>query len=143
LNLPPNKRPKQKPVTKTEASGEIVLASYPTLSKKPQSSSVLYDESSISKSYILSAQGKQYLDNEEYDKATQRLEEAIKLHPKNAVAYNYQGDIFYKLKRFDEAIYNYDEALKINPKYQDVLENKGLALYSLGRYQEAVSSFSI
>jgi hypothetical protein len=33
LNLPPRKRPKQKPITKVEASGDIILASYPNLSK--------------------------------------------------------------------------------------------------------------
>jgi hypothetical protein len=33
LNLPANKRPKQKPITKVEASGDIILASYPNLSK--------------------------------------------------------------------------------------------------------------
>ncbi len=33
LNLPPNKRPKQKPITKVEASGDIILASYPNLVK--------------------------------------------------------------------------------------------------------------
>ena len=33
LNLPARKRPKQKPITKVEASGDIILASYPNLSK--------------------------------------------------------------------------------------------------------------
>jgi hypothetical protein len=33
LNLPPRKRPKQKPITKVEASGDIILASYPDLAK--------------------------------------------------------------------------------------------------------------
>jgi hypothetical protein len=33
LNLPPKKRPKQKPITKVEASGDIILASYPNLVK--------------------------------------------------------------------------------------------------------------
>lgn len=31
MNLPPGKRPKQKPVTKAETSGDIILASYPDL----------------------------------------------------------------------------------------------------------------
>ena len=33
LNLPARKRPKQKPITKVEASGDIILASYPNLVK--------------------------------------------------------------------------------------------------------------
>jgi hypothetical protein len=39
LNLPAKKRPKQKPITKVEASGDIILASYPNLSRLPSSSS--------------------------------------------------------------------------------------------------------
>ena len=31
MNLPPGKRPKQKPITKAETSGDIILASYPKL----------------------------------------------------------------------------------------------------------------
>ena len=31
VNLPPDRRPKQKPIRKTEASGEIILATYPDL----------------------------------------------------------------------------------------------------------------
>jgi hypothetical protein len=31
MSLPPSKRPKQKPIRKVEASGDIVLASYPQL----------------------------------------------------------------------------------------------------------------
>jgi hypothetical protein len=42
LNLPARKRPKQKPITKVEASGDIILASYPNLSKsKPVSSPII------------------------------------------------------------------------------------------------------
>ena len=42
LNLPAVKRPKQKPITKVEASGDIILASYPNLSRsKPVSSPIL------------------------------------------------------------------------------------------------------
>jgi hypothetical protein len=42
LNLPARKRPKQKPITKVEASGDIILASYPNLSKsKPLSSPII------------------------------------------------------------------------------------------------------
>jgi Caspase domain/Bacterial Ig domain len=37
LNLPPKKRPKQKPVTKVEASGDIILAEYPELAKRDSS----------------------------------------------------------------------------------------------------------
>jgi hypothetical protein len=37
MNLPPKKRPKQKPITKVEASGDIILASYPNLVRRDSS----------------------------------------------------------------------------------------------------------
>lgn len=37
INLPINKRPKQKPITKVEASGDIILATYPKLYKNKKS----------------------------------------------------------------------------------------------------------
>src|SRR3989442_15815429 len=48
VNLPPDRRPKQKPIRKTEASGEIVLAYYPELGKKEKiedPSEFIYDAS--------------------------------------------------------------------------------------------------
>lgn len=36
LNLPAKKRPKQKPITKVEASGDIILASYPDLARSKE-----------------------------------------------------------------------------------------------------------
>jgi hypothetical protein len=41
LNLPAKRRPKQKPITKVEASGDIILASYPNLVKSRDVSSAV------------------------------------------------------------------------------------------------------
>ena len=46
LNLPARKRPKQKPITKVEASGDIILASYPNLIKSKAAITSLLTSSS-------------------------------------------------------------------------------------------------
>jgi type I restriction-modification system DNA methylase subunit len=45
MSLPPSKRPKQRPVRKLEASGDIVLAYYPQLSKSQKESNRIIPES--------------------------------------------------------------------------------------------------
>jgi len=56
LNLPPKKRPKQKPVTKVEASGDIILAEYPELAKRDSSAILTPISSSGLLFYSLSPQ---------------------------------------------------------------------------------------
>ena len=56
LNLPPKKRPKQKPVTKVEASGDIILAEYPELAKRDSSAILTPISSSGLVFYSLSPQ---------------------------------------------------------------------------------------
>jgi hypothetical protein len=41
LNLPQRKRPKQKPITKVEASGDIILAQYPELADRTKASTIV------------------------------------------------------------------------------------------------------
>jgi Caspase domain/Bacterial Ig domain len=45
LNLPARKRPKQKPITKVEASGDIILANYPDLAKSIASHPITQSQS--------------------------------------------------------------------------------------------------
>jgi tetratricopeptide (TPR) repeat protein len=131
-SLPRKKRPNQKPITKTEESGEIILAYYPALTKEPLTP---YDVSEIIED------GRQYLENEDYDNAIKSFDKAMSLNPKNPILYNYKGDVFFKLKKYEEAIKCYDAALDLNPKYLDVLKDKGLSLHFLTKYKEAIECF--
>jgi tetratricopeptide (TPR) repeat protein len=130
VSLPLDRRPKQTPLSKREASGEIVLAEYSHLRKKEQKN----DGSLVS-------EGIQYFENEDNDSALKLFDQAIEINPKNVRAYNYKGDIFFKLKKYEEAIKWYDEALKINPQYVDVVKDKGLSFEKLEKYEQSLDCF--
>ena len=130
MNLPPGKRPKQKPITKAEMSGDIILASYPNLAEKP-----VVDISTII------FEGNRFLNNEDYSKAIEFFDEATKLNPKNYVAHAYKGLALLKSKKYNEAINSYNTVLDINPQETDALQNKGYALFELTRYDEAIKCY--
>jgi DNA-binding beta-propeller fold protein YncE len=132
MSLPENKRPRQKPIIKAEAVGDIILAYYPELLD-------ISDQHSLEESLI--NRGLQYFENEEYTNAISSFDEALKINPKNQRAYNHKGDAFFKQGSYEEAIKCYDEALKINPKYLDVLKDKGLALERLGKENDAIKCY--
>jgi tetratricopeptide (TPR) repeat protein len=130
ISLPTTRRPKQIPLRKGEASGEIVLAEYPNLKKEQKNDSLLVSE------------GIQYFENGDNDSALKLFNKAIEINPKNSVAYNYKGDIFFRLQKYEESIKWYDEALNINPYYIDVLKDKSLSLEKLGKYDMALECFN-
>jgi tetratricopeptide (TPR) repeat protein len=53
----------------------------------------------------------------EYDKAIADYDEAIRLDPKYAIAFNNRGSAWLIKKEYDKAIADYDEAIRLDPKY--------------------------
>ncbi len=76
--------------------------------------------------------------NKQYKEAIECYEEAIKIDPENAPAYNDKGNVLYNLKQYDKAIVCYDEAIRINPAYAIAYYNKGNALHGLRQYDKAI-----
>lgn len=92
-------------------------------------------------------------------------DEAIRINPNDAEAWNNKGDVLVELGKrsqanecYDEAIKCYDEAIKIDPydknawlkkgeallksgKYSQAMESNGVILYILGKYPEAIKCF--
>ena len=53
---------------------------------------------------------------EEYDKAIADYDQAIRLDPKYAMAYNNRGHAWYAKEEYDKAIADYDKAIELDPK---------------------------
>ena len=138
MSLPPDKRPDQRPLIKTEVSGKIILAEHPEFVKISPST---YNSTLVDISSIID-EGLQYISDGDYANAVTLFDRAIALKPDSYVAFNYKGDAFCKLKRYDEAIECYDVALKIKPDYLDVIKDKGLALDNLKKYDEAIECYN-
>ena len=69
----------------------------------------------------------------EYDKAIRDYDEAIRLNPKNALAFNNRGIVRRVLKEYDKAIRDYDEAIRLDPKCAVAFINRGALLLSSRR----------
>ena len=64
--------------------------------------------------YILRCQV--YMDLEEFEKAMDDINEAIKVRPTSGYAYPIRGDMYLKAKAYNEALNDYETALKYFPK---------------------------
>ena len=85
------------------------------------------------------------IDNQQkgnYAAAIKDYDQAIKLNPEYANAYNNRGIVKDDLGDFAAAIADYDEAIKLNPKDANAYCNRGNAKSRLGDYNAAVADFS-
>lgn len=85
--------------------------------------------------------GLAYLSRKEYRKAMLHLEEAIRLVPDFAAAYNNLGKAYEGLGQYDKARLNYEKAVQFNPQYADAYLNLGRLLYRSGERKRARWSF--
>ena len=75
---------------------------------------------------ILTNIGRQYLKNENYEKAVMEYEKALGLVPKIAEAYNGVGIAYVMLRRYSDAIAAQNKALTINPDFAEAHAGLGL-----------------
>jgi protein O-mannosyl-transferase len=68
--------------------------------------------------------------------------EAIRLKPGYADAYNNKGTAYGKLKQYPLAIENFDKAIALKPDYVKAFYNRGTAYTYVGQYERAVESYS-
>ena len=132
INLPTEKRPKQKPIRKVEAGGDIILAQYPELIKKEPTQDP----------YESIQDATEFLKKGDYSSAVQYSDKALAINPSISVAYSIKGQALYSLKKYDEALVCYNKALELRPKYLEVLNYKAITLNDLGKYEEAIESLN-
>ena len=68
--------------------------------------------------------------------------EAIRLKPDYAQAYNNRGNVKGLLERHEEAIADYDEAIRLKPDYAQAYYNRGNAKGRLERHEEAIAAYN-
>ena len=69
-------------------------------------------------------------------------DEAIRLDPNFAVAWNNEGVVFNDIGKHEEAIQAFDEAIRLEPNYANAWDNRGTSLASQGNYGEAIKAFN-
>jgi tetratricopeptide (TPR) repeat protein len=85
--------------------------------------------------------GVAYLSLKDYHKAVLQLEEAIRLVPDFAAAYNNLGKAYEGLGQYSKARFDYEKAVEFNPQYADAYLNLGKLLYRTGDRKKAMESF--
>ena len=60
-----------------------------------------------------------------YDKAIKDYDEAIRLDPKDAIAFIDRGYAWSAKEDYDKAIKDYDEAIRLDPKNAPAFDNRG------------------
>jgi hypothetical protein len=73
--------------------------------------------------------------------ARENYDEAIRLNPQNAKAYNNRGVSYHELGEYNWAIYDYEDAIRLDPEYAEAYSNRGLTYQSLGQVEEAERDF--
>lgn len=85
--------------------------------------------------------GETYIKMGDLEKASESLQQAIALFPKDeALAFNV-GEIFFTQREIDKAIEYYQLAIKINEKWDPPYRQIGYAYLNKGNYRAAVDSF--
>ena len=75
------------------------------------------------------------------DDSIAAFNQAIRLKPDYADAYNNRGVAKLKLERFKESIADFDEAIRLKPDYADAYNNRAAARLNLGHYRKSIADF--
>ncbi len=84
-----------------------------------------------------------YLQNQEYQRAKDKLNRALEIDPKSAPVHTTLGLLFQLEGEYDLAEQHFRTAIKHDGELTQARNNYGAFLYSQQRYQEAVAQFSI
>ena len=78
----------------------------------------------------------------EYEEAIRHYDQAIRINPQDAVAYNNRGIAKDALGRHDQAIDDFDQAIRINPQLTQAYNNRGNAKHTLGQHHDAMVDYN-
>jgi len=128
--------PNQKPIRKVEASGEIILASYPNLIHNfdPKLQKKIDIKITIDEANSFFKIG-------EYNKALISYNSIIEQDQKNIEAWNNKGNTYEKLLMYNDAKECYERILEINSNDHLTWFNKGNTLLKLGRFKDALECY--
>jgi len=87
------------------------------------------------------ARANTYMQEGNYEDAITYYTKALKVNPKDAIAYNNRGIAWGKKGDYDNAIADFTKAVEIDPQFADAYKNRGSAYYDQGDYDRTCSDF--
>src|SRR5262249_3178473 len=89
----------------------------------------------------LMSQGHTDINNGDYNGAIAAFSDAMRLDPKNALAFTNRGVAYERKGDMDRAIADYSEAIRLNPNYALASSNRGIAYARKGDNDRAIADF--
>ena len=77
----------------------------------------------------------------EFSEAVRQIDDALKINPNVADAYNNRGNALRKLKRSEQALESYDHAIALKPDDAATFNNRGSAFRELEQFEAALADF--
>jgi tetratricopeptide (TPR) repeat protein len=90
----------------------------------------------------LMSQGHTAINNGDYDRAIAAFSDAMRLDPKNALAFTNRGVAYERKGDMDRAIADYSEAIRLDPNYALASSNRGIAYARKGDNDRAIADFN-
>jgi tetratricopeptide (TPR) repeat protein len=69
--------------------------------------------------------GISYDNKQDYDRAIQDYNEAIRLDPNHSYVFTNRGNVYFYKQDYDRAIQDYNEAIRLDPNYANAFHNRG------------------
>jgi Flp pilus assembly protein TadD len=92
---------------------------------------------------VLMASGRAYAKKGQYDRAIADYDEAIKLDPKDAIAFFTRGITYYAIDQDDRAIADLDEAIRLDQKNAYFFSARGDAYADKGDHDRAIADYNV
>ena len=73
--------------------------------------------------------------------AIEDFDEAIRINPKDAVAYFNRGNAYHSLNKKKRAIEDFDKAIRLNPNFAEAYHNQGTTYRDLGQFERAIEDY--
>ncbi len=102
---------------------------------------LMTDDREVEKSRLHLQLAADRLNERDYNKALEATQEAIRLDPKSALAYNHLALIYMETKRYSRSEEAFKTALKLQAEYPEVWNNLGVLYNRQDRFREAIPFF--
>ena len=89
----------------------------------------------------LMRQGSTLLQQQQFEQALQRFEEADRVSPGNATVHNMMGLCHLNMEQYDRALASFNRALDLIPSFTDAQNNRGVTYLALRQYRLAEVDF--